>query len=112
MLDEMTAVLAALLSIILLLSVGHAHTINSAVNEYLSAFKRMDSAFKALMDDLAGMMEIAERFKDPNYNYKEADVERIINRDGRDGLRELTDVFNEIIKITERVVCNMSVLEP
>ncbi|MEM1531190.1 MAG: hypothetical protein QXH19_03670 [Candidatus Bathyarchaeia archaeon] len=111
MLDEVTAVLAALLSIILLLSISRTYTINNAVNEYLSAFKRMDSAFKALMDDLTGMMEIAERFKDPNYNYKEADMEYVISRDGRDGLRELIDVFNEIIKITE-MVYNMSVLEP
>lgn len=111
MLDEVTAILAALLSVILLLSVSRVYTINNAVNEYLSAFKKMDSAFKALMDDITGMMEIAERFKDPNYNYREADMEHIINRDGRNGMRELIDIFNEIIKITERFY-NMSALEP
>jgi len=33
------------------------------INEYASAFRKMENSFKNLVDDLMSAMEVAERFK-------------------------------------------------
>ncbi|MEM2546669.1 MAG: hypothetical protein QXM37_03460, partial [Candidatus Bathyarchaeia archaeon] len=58
-------------------------------------------SYRHLIDDLCGMMEIAEKFReDPEYTYSPVDMERIIMRDGYNGTDELITVFNKLINKT------------
>lgn len=101
---------ALLLSVIVSLSQIQA-IYDMLVNEYTSTFKRMDRAFKSLMDDLASAMDLAEKFKDPNYNYDPKDLEEAINKDGYNGTRELLNVFEDLLNIISRYL-NASIERP
>ena len=80
-------------------------TFNSSdqVNEYVSIMNRVGDSYQHILDDLCGMMEIAQRFRnDPDYHYDPADMDRIIMRDGVNGTKELIDLYNELINKTMR----------
>jgi hypothetical protein len=80
-------------------------TFNSSdqVNEYVSIINSVGDSYQHLLDDLCGMMEIAQRFKDdPDYHYDPADMDRIIMRDGVNGTEELIDLYNELLNATMR----------
>lgn len=71
------------------------------VNEYVSIINRVGDGYQHTIDDLCGMMEIAQRFRDdPDYHYDSADMDRIIMRDGVNGTEELIDVYNELLNAT------------
>jgi hypothetical protein len=80
-------------------------TFNSSdqVNEHVSIINSVGDSYQHLLDDLCGMMEIAQRFKDdPDYHYDPADMDRIIMRDGVNGTEELIDLYNELLNATMR----------
>jgi len=80
-------------------------TFNSSdqVNEYVSIMNRVGDSYQHLLDDLCGMMEIAQRFRDdPDYHYDPADMDHIIMRDGVNGTKELIDLYNELLNATIR----------
>jgi len=71
------------------------------VNEYVSIIDEVGDGYQHTLDDLCGMMEIAQRFRDdPDYNYDSADMEQIIIRDGVNGTEELIDAYNELLNAT------------
>ena len=71
------------------------------VNEYVSIINRVGDSYQHTLDDLCGMMEIAQRFRDdPDYNYDPADMDHIIMRDGVNGTEELIDIYNELLNAT------------
>jgi hypothetical protein len=71
------------------------------VNEYVSIINRAGDGYQHTVDDLCGMMEIAQRFRDdPDYHYDPADMDHIIMRDGINGTQELIDTYNELINAT------------
>jgi hypothetical protein len=75
--------------------------VNDQVNEYVSIINRMGDGYKHTLDDLCGMMEIAQRFRDdPDYHYDPADMDHIIMRDGVNGTQELIDTYNELLNAT------------
>jgi len=69
--------------------------------EYSDIFNRSGDAYEHLLDDLCGMMEIAERFKDTDYHYTESDMEEIVMRDGINGTQEMIDIFNHLLNLTK-----------
>ena len=73
------------------------------VESYISKVKRLESGYRHLVDDVAGMMEIAERFRDPDYNYSPEDMNRVVMRDGVNGTQELLEVFNDLIDLVENI---------
>jgi len=80
-------------------------TLNSTdqVNEYVSSINRVGDSYQHLLNDLCGMMEIAQRFRnDTDYHYDPADMDRIIMRDGVNGTKELIDLYNGLINTTMR----------
>jgi len=73
------------------------------VNEYVSIMNRVGDSYQHLLNDLCGMMEIAQRFRnDTDYHYDPADMDRIIMRDGVNGTKELIDLYNGLINTTMR----------
>ena len=71
------------------------------VNEYVSIINRVGDSYQHTLDDLCGMMEIAQRFRDdPDYHYDPADMDQIIMRDGVNGTQELIDIYNELLNAT------------
>jgi hypothetical protein len=71
------------------------------VNEYVSIINKAGDSYQHTIDDLCGMMEIAQRFRDdPDYHYDPADMDHIIMRDGINGTQELIDTYNELINAT------------
>jgi hypothetical protein len=73
------------------------------VNEYVSIINRTGDGYEHTLDDLCGMMEIAQRFRDdPDYHYDPADMDHIIMRDGINGTQELIDLYNELLNATIR----------
>ena len=73
------------------------------VNEQVSIINRTGDSYQHTIDDLCGMMEIAQRFKDdPDYHYDPADMDHIIMRDGVNGTQELIDLYNELLNATMR----------
>ena len=71
------------------------------VNEYVSIIDRMDDSYEHTLDDLCGMMEIAQKFRDdPDYHYDPADMEQIIMRDGINGTQEMIAAYNELLNAT------------
>ena len=75
----------------------------SMVESYISKVKRLESGYRHLVDDAAGMMEIAERFRDLDYNYSPEDMNRVVMRDGVNGTQELLEVFNDLIDLVENI---------
>ena len=97
---------------LILVSISQAPIIyDTLINEYASAFRKMENSFKNLVDDLVSAMEVAERFRDPRYNYDPRDLAEAINRDGRNGTQELIDAFNELMNLTSRYL-NGSIRKP
>ncbi|MEM2342086.1 MAG: hypothetical protein QXX94_07825 [Candidatus Bathyarchaeia archaeon] len=112
MASESLAALIAALLLSVLVSLSQVQIIYDVlVNEYTSIFERMDNAFKSLMDDLASAMDLAEKFKDPNYNYDPKDLEEAINKDGHNGTRELLSVFEDLLNVTSKYL-NVSIERP
>jgi hypothetical protein len=71
------------------------------VNEYVSIINKVGDSYQHTIDDLCGMMEIAQRFRDdPDYHYDPADMDHIIMRDGINGTQELIDTYNELLNAT------------
>ena len=86
-----------------LVALNSIDQVEDEVNEYVSIINRTGDSYQHLLDDLCGMMEIAQRFRDdPDYHYDPADMEYIIMRDGVNGTQELIDLFNELINATMR----------
>jgi len=75
----------------------------SIVERYMSTIKRLEPAYKHLVDDVTGMMEIAKRFRDPDYDYSPDDVRQIVMSDGVNGTQELLETFNDLINLTENI---------
>ncbi|MBS7641540.1 hypothetical protein KEJ12_07930 [Candidatus Bathyarchaeota archaeon] len=102
--ENLPLISTLLLSLVLSLLISQSYIAhyNSIIDEYSSAFRRLNNAFRDLMDDMAGAMSIAEKFKDINYNYDPRDLESAINRDGRNGTREMMEIFEDLIDITRR----------
>ena len=100
--------LTALTLTILIGSTVGLVTLNSSdqdqVNEYVSIIDRVGDSYQHTLDDLCGMMEIAQRFRDdPDYHYDPADMDHIIiMRDGVNGTKELIDLYNELLNATIR----------
>lgn len=99
--------LTALTLTILIGSTVGLVTLNSSdqdqVNEYVSIIDRVGDSYQHTLDDLCGMMEIAQRFRDdPDYHYDPADMDHIIMRDGVNGTQELIDIYNELLNATMR----------
>jgi len=75
------------------------------VNEYVSIIEEAGEGYQHTLDDLCGMMEIAQKFRDdPDYNYDPSDMDYIIMRDGVNGTEELIDAYNELINTTIRQI--------
>jgi hypothetical protein len=71
------------------------------VNEYVSIIDEVGDGYQHTLDDLCGMMEIAQKFRDdPDYHYDPADMNHIIMRDGVNGTEELIDAYNELLNAT------------
>jgi len=110
--DEISIAIALTLLLSTLVSVSQVPIIyDDLTNEYVSAFRKMENAYKNLVDDLMSAMEVAERFKDPSYNYDPRDLVEAVNMDGRNGTQELIDVFNELMNLTSKYL-NESIKEP
>lgn len=102
--ENLPLISAALLSLMLSLFISQPYITHysSIIDEYSSAFRRLNNAFRDLMDDLDSSMSVAEKFKDINYNYDPRDLENAINGDGRNGTQEIMEVFEDLLDTTRR----------
>ena len=71
------------------------------VEKYLGIIDRADVGYKHVLDDLCGMMDIAVKFKDPEYNYDPSEIERVVMRDGVNGTQEMVNLYNELLNATK-----------
>ncbi|MCS7120882.1 MAG: hypothetical protein NZ952_06755 [Candidatus Bathyarchaeota archaeon] len=104
----MSAVLVLALPLNLVLStVSEAPKINP--EKYINVLNKAEKAYKDIINDLCGMMEIAERFRDdPSYVYDESHMKSIIMRDGVNGMQEMLTVFNDLVNMARSDMENLT----
>jgi hypothetical protein len=103
MIKELTALTLTILvsSTVGLTTLNFNPSDQTQVNEYVSIIDEVGDGYQHTVDDLCGMMEIAQKFRDdPDYHYDPADMEQIIMRDGINGTQELIDAYNELLNAT------------